>query len=115
MLAHGALLRKNFFNVEQMKKIIQDYHDADLSSEEILLMDFAQQIIQQPGSITQEDMDALHNTELTDEEILDIVVAVTARGFFSKTLDALAVKPDEIYRELEPELIRSLTIGRPFS
>ncbi len=114
MLAHGALLRKNFFNVEQIQAIIKDFHNAGLSAEEVALMAFAQKVINHPGRVEQEDMDELRGHGLTDEDILNVLTAVTARSFFSKTLDALDVQPDEIYRELEPELLQVLSIGRPF-
>ena len=114
MLSHGALLRKNFFSVEQMVAIVNDFRTAGLSPEEVALMTFAQKVIHHAYQVTKEDMDELRSFGLSDEEILNVVVAVTARSFFSKTLDALNVKPDEVYLELEPELVQALTIGRQF-
>jgi uncharacterized peroxidase-related enzyme len=114
MLAHGALLRKNFFNVEQITAIVKDFRNAGLQPEEVALMDFAQKVIHHANHVTEEDMEELRRYGLSDEEILNVVVVITARSFFSKTLDALSVKPDEIYLELEPELIKALTIGRRF-
>lgn len=115
MLAHGALLRKNFFNVDQMLAIVKDFASAGLTPEEVALMKFAQKIIAHASQITPQDIDELCQFGLTDNEILDLVVVVTARSFFSKTLDALAVRPDDIYHELEPELVEAFAIGRPFS
>ena len=46
---------------------------------------------------------------------MDVVLAAAARCFFSKTLDALDVRPDASYRELEPELREALTVGRPIA
>ena len=40
MLAHGAVLRKNGFTAQQLIAILEDYHDADLTSAEIWRMDF---------------------------------------------------------------------------
>src|SRR5690606_19073367 len=45
LLAHGAILRKNFFSAEQLIAIVKDFRSADLSLEEIALMAFAQKII----------------------------------------------------------------------
>lgn len=114
MLAHGALLRKNFFSADQLIAIVKDFRNADLSPEEVAIMSFVQKIIIQAGQINEQDMEELRKHGLSDEEILDVVLASTARSFFSKTLDALDAKPDEIYLELEPELIQAFTIGRPF-
>ncbi len=46
---------------------------------------------------------------------MDVVLAASARCFFSKTLDALGVLPDASYRELEPELQDVLVVGRPIA
>jgi alkylhydroperoxidase family enzyme len=114
MLAHGALLRKNFFSADQLAAIIKDFRNAGLPPEEVSIMSFAQKIITQPRQISERDVDELRKLGLSDKEILDVVVASTARSFFSKTLDALGAIPDEAYLELEPELLHLLTVGRPF-
>lgn len=113
-LAHGAILRKNFFSAEQLIAIVKDFHSADLTAEEVALMDFAQKITRRASDINEADMEMLRGFGLKDEEILDVVLTITARNFFSKTLDALNARPDEKYLELEPELIQVLTLGRPF-
>jgi uncharacterized peroxidase-related enzyme len=114
MLAHGALLRKNFFSADQLVAIVKDFRNAGLPPEEVAIMSFAQKITIQARQINENDIDDLRKHGLSDEEILDIVLASTARSFFSKTLDALGAEPDEAYLELEPELIQALTLGRPF-
>ena len=114
MLAHGALLRKNFFSVEELAAIVKDFHNATLSPEEIAIMDFAQKVTTEPGQMSEIDYDQLRGHGLSDEEILDVILASTARNFFSKTLDSLDAIPDEAYLELEPELLQLLTPGRPF-
>ena len=57
----------------------------------------------------------LRDLGLTDDEIMDVVLAASVRCFFSKTLDALGVLPDASYRELEPELQDVLVVGRPIA
>ncbi len=115
MLAHGAILRKNFFSADQLLAIVKDFRNADLPAEEVALMSFAQKIIANAHQINEGDIEELRKHGLADEEILDVVLAATARSFFSKTLDALNARPDDIYLDLEPELIHALTVGRPFS
>jgi len=114
MLAHGALLRKNFFSVDELTAIVKDFRNAGLSNEEVALMSFAQKITTQPQKIGEADMDELRGFGLSDQEILDVVLACTARNFFSKTLDALGAVPDDVYKEFEPELLEVLVAGRPF-
>jgi len=114
MLAHGALLRKNFFSVDELTAIVKDFRNAGLTNEEVALMSFAQKITTQPQKIGEADMDELRGFGLSDQEILDVVLACTARNFFSKTLDALGAVPDDVYKEFEPELLEALVAGRPF-
>ena len=114
MLAHGAILRKNFFSPGELAAIARDFHSAGLPGEEVALMEFAQKVTLEPNQLTQQDIDLLREKGLSDEEILDVVLAVTARSFMSKTLDALGAEPDAALMDLEPELREALVIGRPF-
>ena len=42
-------------------------------------------------------------------------LAAGARCFFSKTLDALGVRPDADYNDMEPGLRQALVVGRPIA
>jgi uncharacterized peroxidase-related enzyme len=114
MLAHGALLRKNFFSADQLVQIVKDFRSAGLPPEEVALMSFAQKITTQARELNEDDFDELRGYGFSDEEILNVVLACTARNFFSKTLDALGASPDDTYKSLEPNLLQALTLGRPF-
>jgi uncharacterized peroxidase-related enzyme len=114
MLAHGAVLRKNFFDDDELVTIVKDFNHAGLSDEEVAIMAFAQKVTISPAEVTEGDYDKLRAFGLSDEELLDIVLACTARNFFSKTLDALDAVPDEKYLELGPKLLKELVKGRPF-
>jgi len=77
-------------------------------------MSFAEKITLQAHGVTPEDVEGLRRHGLTDTEILDIVLAASARNFFSKVLDAVGAEPDAAYLDLEPELREALARGRPF-
>jgi uncharacterized peroxidase-related enzyme len=114
MLAHGAILRKNFFSPEELVAIARDFRSSGLPPEEVALMEFAQKVTREANQVTQGDIEGLRELGLSDEEILDVALAVTARNFMSKTLDALGAEPDDALTSLEPELREALVIGRPF-
>ena len=114
MLAHGAVLRKSFFSPEQLVAIARDFRSSGLPPEEVALMEFAQKVTREANEITQGDIDGLRELRLSDEEILDVVLAVAARSFMSKTLDALGAEPDDALMSLEPKLREALVTGRPF-
>lgn len=111
MLAHGSVLRKNFFGPSELAAVARDFRNAALPAEEVAIMEFAQKVTLEPSQTTQRDFDLLR---LSDEEILDIVLTVTARNFMSKTLDAVDAVPDDAFMDLEPEVRDALVIGRPF-
>jgi alkylhydroperoxidase family enzyme len=109
------LLRKNFFNADQLAAIAKDFRSAGLHPQEVAMMSFAQKVITQAHKVSGHDIDELHAHGLSDEEILDIVLTCTARSFIGITPDAIGAKPDIAEMELEPELLQLLAVGRPFS
>ena len=50
-----------------------------------------------------------------DHRRYELATLAAARCFFSKTLDALGVRADSSYRELAPELLDALVVGRPIA
>ena len=62
--------------------------------------------------MTQEDVDELKSHGLSDEDVLDVVLAAAARSFFSKTLDATGSEPDSAFNNLPETLRTALSVGR---
>ncbi len=114
MLAHGAVLRKNFFTTKQLEAIAKDFHHAGLEEKEVVMMEYAQKVVREASSTTQSDFDKLRKVGWTDEDILSITLAVAARSFASKVFDALSADPDSIYKELDEETHHALIGKRPF-
>jgi len=115
MLAHGSvMLRKSIVTSEELEAIARDYRHAGLSPAEVAMMAFAQKVTSRAHAVTAEDVDALRQYGFSDAEIFDIVLTAAARSFFSKTLDAVGMSPDETFRGLDERLQRVLTVGRPF-
>ena len=98
-----------------MVAIAHDHRAAGLDEVDVAVMDLAEQVVDDAGAIGDADLQRLRELGLSETEINDVVLAAAARCFFSKTLDALDVRPDASYRELEPELREALTVGRPIA
>jgi alkylhydroperoxidase family enzyme len=81
----------------------------------VAVMDLAERVVDDATSIAEADLQRLRDLGLSETEIMDVVLAAAARCFFSKTLDALCVRPDASYMELDPELRQVLTVGRPIA
>jgi uncharacterized peroxidase-related enzyme len=112
VLAHGSVLIENFLDADSVTALVSDHRQAGLREVDVAVMDLAEKVADDATSIQQADIERLRSLGLTEEEIVDVVLAAAARCFFSKTLDALGVKPDAKYNDLEPGVRDVLTVGR---
>ncbi|MGZ4309951.1 MAG: carboxymuconolactone decarboxylase family protein [Gaiellaceae bacterium] len=112
-LAHGSVLFERFG--EPVREIALDHRDAGLDEVDVAVMDLAEKVVDDAASIGDADLQPLRALGLSDTEIMDVVLAAAARCFFSKTLDALGVRPDASYAELDPGLREALVVGRPIA
>jgi uncharacterized peroxidase-related enzyme len=115
MLAHGAVLRRDFYSAEQLIEITRDSAASDLTPAEVAMMAFVDKLTRDATAITRADVQGLLDRGFTDAEIFDITAAASARCFFSKLLDALGAEADGAYDFLEDPLKQLLTPGRPMS
>ncbi len=53
--------------------------------------------------------------DLRRYELATLAAAKRLRSSYSKTLDALGVRPDASYNEMDPELRAVLVVGRPIA
>lgn len=114
-LAHGRVLRKNHMSDDELLALVAGGDAAALSPLESAIVEFAEQVTRDASSVTQADVDRLKELGLTDEAVLDIVLAVAARNFFSRVLDAVGAQPDAVFNELPAALRDALTVGRPIA
>jgi alkylhydroperoxidase family enzyme len=100
---------------EPVLEIALDHHAAGLDEVDVAVMDLAERVVDDATSIGDADLQRLRDLGLSETEIMDVVLAAAARCFFSKTLDALDIRADASYRELEPQLRETLVVGRPIA
>ena len=111
-IMHGNVLRDQVG--EDILAIVND-REGTLDSVDLAVMDFAERVVVDATSITQDDLQRLRDLGLTDAEIMDVALAAAARCFFSKTLDALCVQADAQFQELAAELKDAFVVGRPIA
>jgi alkylhydroperoxidase family enzyme len=112
-LAHGTVLIERFD--EPVLEIARDHRTAGLDEIDVAVMDLAEHVVDDATSIEEADLQPLRDLGLSEVEIMDVVLAATARCFFSKTLDALGVLPDAHFRELPMDVQDVLVVGRPIA
>ena len=112
-LAHGKVLLEQFG--EPVDEIARDRQRSGLDQVDLAVMDFAERVASDAASIEESDLQRLRDLGLSDDEIMDVALTAAVRCFFSKTLDALCVRPDASFNELAPELRDVLVVGRPIA
>ena len=112
-LAHGRVLVQDFG--EPVAAIAADHRSAGLSEVDVAVMDLAEKVVDGATDIEEADRRRLRDLGLSDDDVMGVVLAAAARCFFAKAIDALGVLPDAGFRELDPELLEVLVVGRPIA
>jgi uncharacterized peroxidase-related enzyme len=112
-LAHGSVLADKVFDAATVTAIMTDVDEPPVEPRERALMAFVEKVVLNADRITSADIELLRSHGYRDEEIFDVAAAGAARCFFSKLLDALGVQADSTFNDLDPDLRRALTVGRP--
>ena len=115
MLAHGKVLADGHMAPDEVRAVAIDHRDAGLDAVDVAVMDLAEKVAEDATSVTQADVDRLRELGLGDQEILDVVLAASARCFFSSVLDGLGARPDPRFAAMDPALRDALIVGRPIA
>jgi len=87
--------------------------DEGLSEQEAAMAVWARKIVQDPNATTSDDVQALRDTGMRDEQIFAITAFVALRLAFSTINDALGAQPDQqLVASLPPEIVGAVTYGR---
>ena len=114
MLAHGEIVREKFLDEQALRAVVRDHRSSDLDRTDVAVMDFAEKIVADATSVTQDDVDRLRELGLIDGEIFEVAATAATRCFYSKLPDALGVQADAAYLDVfDPELREVLAVGRP--
>jgi len=112
-LAHGRVLM-NKFNAP-VREMAMDHHTAGLQPSDVAIMDLAGKVAVDATSVSESDLQRLRDLGFGDADILDVVLTAAARCFFSKTLDAMGVRPDAEFASLDPAVRDALVVGSPIA
>lgn len=113
------MLRSKSFTPEQIAALASDYRAAGLEPLDEAIAAFTERVVLHAEAITGADFSALRAHGLDDAEIFDIVLAASARIFFSRANDAIGYQPSPGFLEriqplLGEQLLQALMVGRQF-
>lgn len=116
MAAHSKFLRDECDDEAAMRAIAADPTGAGLGDVDRAVIALATKVAQDASSVTSADVQALRDHGLSDEDVVDVVLAAAGRAFFTKVLDSLGVQADaQLGDQFDPDLRAQVTVGRPIS
>jgi uncharacterized peroxidase-related enzyme len=90
--------------------VLQRQNAAGLTAQERALATWAKHVVDDPNTITLEDVDNLRANGLTDQEIFDATVFIAFRLAFSTVNDALGARPDYQLAAAAPAEVRDAVV-----
>jgi uncharacterized peroxidase-related enzyme len=114
--AHSKFLRDDCGDETAMRVMAADPSGAELDPTDRAVVRFASKVAEDASAVTAADVEQLRAQGLGEDEIVDVVLAASARSFFTKVLDGLGVQADfELGQTFDPEVRRQVTVGRPIA
>src|SRR6478672_5646091 len=98
MESHEKDLRSVVGSDEQRQAVQKDYRSAGLRPRELAVLDFAVKLTKSPSALRRDDLDALREHGLTDEQLVDAVHCISYFNFINRVLDGLGVDPEPAMR-----------------
>lgn len=114
--AHSKFLRDECGDEETMRAFAADPSGATLDATDRAVVALAAKVARDASSVTAADVEELRARGLGEDEIVDVVLAASARSFFTKVLDGLGVQADfQLGQTFDADVRSQVTVGRPIS
>ena len=98
VIAHGAVLRIRSKNSLLADQIAINYHSADITPKQKVMLDFASKISKNSHMVSQQDSVLLKKVGFSKDDIWDIIAITAFFGMSNRLANALAIEPnDEFY------------------
>jgi len=95
-MAHGEFLRNVSDDPELASHVMHDYRNADLDPVTRAMLDFATKLTREPAAMQESDVVKLREHDLTDEQILSVVLITCTFNFMTRLADGLGAEvPNE--------------------
>ena len=94
-MAHGGFLRQHSDDPQLASHIMHDYTKANLDPETRGMLDFATKLTREPANMSEADVKELRALELSDEQIISVVLITCTFNFMTRLADGLGVQVTE--------------------
>jgi len=91
--AHARQLAEVTGDPSFADRILRDYHSADLSAKEQVLLDYVWKLSRTPGEMTETDIDGLRTAGWTDAQIVATVHVAAFFAYMNRVAEAFGLSP----------------------
>lgn len=92
---HAEALNFYWKDEGKLKRLVQDYTQAELTPKERAMLDYAAKLTRDPASVTEDDVKHLRDVGFSDEQILSINLVTSYFNFVNRVAEGLGVEFDE--------------------
>lgn len=89
----------------------ENFRDADVSPQDMAMLEYAEKITIEPWTITEADVENLRDNGFTDEQILEIASLASYRNYIARVANALGVKLHDHTFSDDPEFRAAMDKG----
>lgn len=91
---HGEALNQYWRDEEKLLRLVEDHRSAGLSEREIAIVEYAHKLTVKPNRVGEDEITALREAELTDEDILTLNLLISYMNFANRIISGLGVEFD---------------------
>jgi len=75
--------------------VMQDYGDAVFDDETLAIVEYVEKLTKEPSEMTENDIQTLRKTGLSDDHILSVVMITAMFAFMNRLADGLGVEIED--------------------
>lgn len=81
-------------SVELIQQLKANYREADISEQEMAMLEYAELLTVQPSNVMKSDVDRLREVGWSDADIVDIVHQTALFNYMVRVADGLGIEPE---------------------
>ena len=89
--------------------VMQDYGEAVLDDETLAIVEYVEKLTKEPSEMTENDIQTLRKTGLSDNQILSVVMITSMFAFMNRLADGLGVEIEDEKGALVNSWLRTST------
>ena len=94
-MSHGEYLRQATEDPEIASIVMQDYGNAALDKETLVIVEYVEKLTKTPSEMTEDDVETLRSAGLSDSQILSVVMITAMFAFMNRLADGLGVQIED--------------------